>query len=139
MMYTMPKNLLSICVNFALATQPVVILAFAPFLAIGGNPANADVTRLCDVSPCPVPDTATALPNQVRYQLRYTRVFNPCHYTAEQDKMHKPPSMFRFLIKAWSIIILRLLVEVQLLLTSARSSIKTAFTPKATNNLNPSK
>ena len=23
MMYTMPKNLLSICVNFALATQPI--------------------------------------------------------------------------------------------------------------------
>ena len=26
MMYTMPKNLLSICVNFALATQPVSLL-----------------------------------------------------------------------------------------------------------------
>ena len=25
MMYTMPKNLLSICVNFALATQPIVL------------------------------------------------------------------------------------------------------------------
>ena len=26
MMYTMPKNLLSICVNFALATQPPTLL-----------------------------------------------------------------------------------------------------------------
>ena len=34
MMYTMPKNLLSICVNFALATQPE---AGALFLS-GGYP-----------------------------------------------------------------------------------------------------
>ena len=51
---------------------PVVKAAFMPFSAIGGNPANAGVTRLCDVSLCPVPDTATALPKQARYQLRYT-------------------------------------------------------------------
>ena len=36
---------------------------FMPLSAIGGNPANAGVTKLCGVSPCPVPDTATALPN----------------------------------------------------------------------------
>ena len=41
----------------------VVKAAFVPLSAIGGNPANAGVTRLCGVSPCPVPDTATALPN----------------------------------------------------------------------------
>ena len=35
-----------------------------------GNPANAGVTRLCGISPCPVPDTATAHPNHPRYQLR---------------------------------------------------------------------
>ena len=52
----------------------VVKAAFVLRLAIGGNPANAGVTRLCGVSPCPVPDTATALPNQARYQLRYTRI-----------------------------------------------------------------
>ena len=45
---------------------PVVKTTFAPFSAIGGNPANAGVTRLCGISPCPVPDTATALPNIVR-------------------------------------------------------------------------
>ena len=41
----------------------VVKTAFVPFSAIGGNPANAGVTRLCGILPCPVPDTATALPN----------------------------------------------------------------------------
>ena len=41
---------------------PVVKAAFVPFSATGGNPANAGVTRLCSVSPCPVPDTATAHP-----------------------------------------------------------------------------
>ena len=54
----------------------VVKAAFMPFSAIKGNPANAGVTRLCGVSPCPVPDTATALPKQARYQLRYTRLLS---------------------------------------------------------------
>ena len=53
---------------------PVVKAAFVPFSAIGENPANAGVARLCGVSPCPVPDTATALPNVARYQLRHTRI-----------------------------------------------------------------
>ena len=53
----------------------VVKAAFVLFSGIGGNPANAGVARLCGVSPCPVPDTATALPKQARYQLRYTRLF----------------------------------------------------------------
>ena len=64
----------------------VVKAAFMPLSAIGGNPANAGVTRLCGVSPCPVPDTATALPNQARYQLRYTRIFNFCHDTTANGK-----------------------------------------------------
>ena len=54
----------------------VVKATFMPFSAIGENPANACVTRLCGISPYPVPDTATALPNQARYQLRYTRILN---------------------------------------------------------------
>ena len=45
---------------------PVVKAAFMLFSAIGGNPANAGVTRICGVSPHPIPDTATALPNIVR-------------------------------------------------------------------------
>ena len=49
---------------------PVVKAAFTPFSAIEENPANAGVARLCGISPCPVPDTATALPNHPRYQLR---------------------------------------------------------------------
>ena len=52
----------------------VVKATFMPFSAIGENPANAGVARLCGVSPHPIPDTATALPNQARYQLRYTRI-----------------------------------------------------------------
>ena len=52
----------------------VVKAAFVPFSATGGNPANAGVARLCGVFPCPVPDTATALPNAARYQLRYTPI-----------------------------------------------------------------
>ena len=52
----------------------VVKTAFVPLSAIGENPANAGVARLCGVSQCPVPDTATAHPNQARYQLRYTQI-----------------------------------------------------------------
>ena len=55
---------------------PVVKAAFMLFSAIGGNRANAGVTRLCGVSPHPIPDTATALPKQARYQLRYTRLLS---------------------------------------------------------------
>ena len=40
----------------------VVKAAFVLLSAIVESPANAGVTRLCGVSPCPVPDTATALP-----------------------------------------------------------------------------
>ena len=47
---------------------------FCAVLATGESPANARVARLCGVSPCPVPDTATALPKQARYQLRYTPI-----------------------------------------------------------------
>ena len=43
----------------------VVKAAFVPFSAIGGNPVNAGVTRLCGVFPYPVPDTATAPPNDI--------------------------------------------------------------------------
>ena len=52
----------------------VVKPTFVPFSAIGENPANAGVARLCGVSPHPIPDTTTALPKQARYQLRYTRI-----------------------------------------------------------------
>ena len=66
---------------------PVVKTAFVPFSATGRNPANAGVARLCDVSPHPIPDTTTALPNQARYQLRYTRIFNFCHYITAREKI----------------------------------------------------
>ena len=42
---------------------PVVKTAFVPLSAAGEKPANTSVTRLCGVSPCPVPDSPTALPN----------------------------------------------------------------------------
>ena len=65
----------------------VVKAAFMPLSATGRNPANTGVTRLCGVSPHPVPDTATAHPNQARYQLRYTRIFNFRHYTTARAKI----------------------------------------------------
>ena len=52
----------------------VVKAAFVPLSVIGESPVNAGVTRLCGVLPCRALDTATALPNQARYQLRYTRI-----------------------------------------------------------------
>ena len=55
---------------FLSVVKHVVKAAFVPLSAAGENPANAGVTRLCGVSLCLVPDTATALPKQARYQLR---------------------------------------------------------------------
>ena len=52
----------------------VVKADFIPLSAIVESPTNAGVTRLCGVSPHPIPDSATALPKQARYQLRYTRI-----------------------------------------------------------------
>ena len=60
---------------------------FVPLSAIGENPANAGVARLCGVSPCPVPDSATALPNVAPYQLSHTRIFSFCHYTTAGRKI----------------------------------------------------
>ena len=65
----------------------VVKADFIPLSAIVESPANAGVTRLCGVSPCPVPDTATALPNVAPYQLSYTRIFNFCHYITAGEKI----------------------------------------------------
>ena len=48
---------------------------FVPLSATRENPANAGVARLSGVSRYSVSDTATALPKQARYQLRYTRLF----------------------------------------------------------------
>ena len=53
---------------------PVVKAAFVPFSATGGNPANARVARLCGLLSKPRMDRVYALPNQARYQLRYTRI-----------------------------------------------------------------
>lgn len=64
----------------------VVKADFIPLSAIVESPANAGVARLCGVSPHPIPDTATALPNQARYQLRYTRIFSFCHYTTARGE-----------------------------------------------------
>ena len=60
----------------------VVKAAFMAFSTIGGNPENAGATRLCGVSLCPVPDTATALPNQALYQMSYTSVHLLLGYAA---------------------------------------------------------
>ena len=71
---------------FLSVVKHVVKATFIPLSAIVESPANAGAARLCGVSPCPVPDTATALPNQARYQLRYTRIFSFCHYTTARGE-----------------------------------------------------
>ena len=53
---------------------PVVKAAFVPFSATGGKPAIARVARLCGLLSKPRMDRVYALPNQARYQLRYTRI-----------------------------------------------------------------
>ena len=63
----------------------VVKPAFVPLSATGESPANAGVTRLCGIFPYPVPDTATALPKQARYQLRYTRI---CTFQRGSMRLH---------------------------------------------------
>ena len=51
---------------------PVVKADFIPLSAIVESPANAGVARLFGVLPCSAPDTATAHPNHMPYQLGYT-------------------------------------------------------------------
>ena len=62
----------------------VVKAAFVPFSATGGKPAIARAARLCGLLSKPRMDRVYALPNQARYQLRYTRIFNFCHYTTAE-------------------------------------------------------
>ena len=52
----------------------VVKAAFVPFSATGGKPAIARAARLCGLLSKPRMDRVYALPNQARYQLRYTRI-----------------------------------------------------------------
>ena len=56
---------------------PVVKAAFVPFSATGGKPAIARAARLCGLLSKPRMDRVYALPNQARYQLRYTRRCSP--------------------------------------------------------------
>ena len=70
---------------------PVVKAAFVPFSTTGGNPVNAGAARLCGVSPHPIPDTTTALPNVAPYQLSHTRIFNFRHYITSKQKIKDFP------------------------------------------------
>ncbi len=74
----------------------VVKAAFIPLSAIGGNPANTGVTRLCGVSPCLVSDSATALPNVAPYQLSHTRIFNfpPLYHVEAENQSFSCPRPF---------------------------------------------
>ncbi len=82
---------------------PVVKATFVPFSATGGNPANAGVARLCGVSPYSASDTATALPKQARYQLRYTRI---CTFQRGSMRLHTFKRERRFLPHPFSAIAL---------------------------------
>ena len=53
---------------------PVVKAAFVPFSATGEKPAIARAARLCGLLSKQFMDRVYALPNQARYQLRYTRI-----------------------------------------------------------------
>ena len=64
----------------------VVKAAFVPFSATGGKPAIARAARLCGLLSKPRMDRVYAHPNQARYQLRYTRIFNFCHDTTARGK-----------------------------------------------------
>ena len=75
----------------------VVKAAFVPLSAIGENPANAGVARLCGVSQCPVPDTATALPKLALYQTELRPGILPQYYTRDGGEMQaflRPGSQF---------------------------------------------
>ena len=61
------KDFLSVVIH-------VVKVAFVPFSATGGKPAIARTTRPCGLLSKPRMDRVYALPNQARYQLRYTRI-----------------------------------------------------------------
>ena len=65
---------------------PVVKGDFVPFSATGEKPAIARAARLCELLSKPRMDRVYALPNQARYQLRYTRIFNFCHDTMASGK-----------------------------------------------------
>ena len=78
---------------------PVVKAAFMPLSAIVESPANAGITRLCGVSPHPIPDTTTALPNVAPYQLSHTRIFSFCYYTTPQAKIKVFSCLWSFM---WS-------------------------------------
>ena len=65
----------------------VVKAAFMPLSATGEKPAIARAARLCGLLSKPRMDRVYALPNQARYQLRYTRIFNFCHYITAREKI----------------------------------------------------
>lgn len=54
---------------------PVVRCNFEVFSKQWSKPTNAHVPTASGVLPLPAPDTVPPLPNQARYQLRYTRIF----------------------------------------------------------------
>ena len=54
----------------------VVKAAYMPFSATGGKPAIARAARHSGLLSKPRMDRVYALPNQARYQLRYTRILN---------------------------------------------------------------
>ena len=60
--------------DFLSVVIPVVKTAFVPFSATGEKPAIACAARLCGLLSKPRMDRVYALPNQARYQLRYTRI-----------------------------------------------------------------
>ena len=75
----------------------VVKAAFMPLSATGEKPAIARAARLCGLLSKPRMDRVYALPNQARYQLRYTRIFSFCHYTTARGEKQSFLSLRSFM------------------------------------------
>ena len=75
---------------------PVVKAAFVPFSATGGKPAIARAARHSGLLSKPRMDRVYALPNQARYQLRYTRIFTfpPLYHVEEENQSFFCPRPF---------------------------------------------
>ena len=69
----------------------VVKAGFWNRFAVRKNPANARVARGSGLRLFPSWMKSATLPNQARYQLRYTRIFNFCHYTTAERKIKDFP------------------------------------------------
>ena len=85
--------------GLAVCSQPCGQRRFFGQFPKGRKPANDRASRGSGVSALRGRTNAAALPNQARYQLRYTRIFNFCHDTTAKGKIKRFFCLWSFL---WS-------------------------------------